>query len=199
MFAISFRPCCHHRSSFLGYKAPARYGEIGLFRYGVGEFSILFSDVQQIMNRHRFGEKHGISVEDIKYSYLDTSFVSRWCWLQKPLRREFQVKISYSCEQTLDLDFILTILYSSWPPSMSLANSVLMPHIAIWTSTNSETEKNLSWSVPSVKLKLEFATLSVRKTSCRRFSGIRLVPAGIPSILTIYNGKLSPNHHLNLI
>lgn len=64
---VSFHPRRRRRSTVLVYREPTCFRESGVFQYGIREFSLLFSDVQQIMNRHRFGEKHGISVKDIAY------------------------------------------------------------------------------------------------------------------------------------
>lgn len=67
---VSFHPRRRHRSGSGRRKEPKCFRESGVFQCGLrGDFELLFPDIQQIMNRHRFGEHHGFSVKEISYRW----------------------------------------------------------------------------------------------------------------------------------
>ena len=65
---VSFHPRRAHRSGRGWFAEPKCFHEAGKFNYGLrGRFSLLFPDIQQIMNRRRFGENYGFSTKEISY------------------------------------------------------------------------------------------------------------------------------------
>lgn len=62
-----FHPRHHHKSGLPRCRDRSCDIVWGKFNFGIDGYSLLFSDIQQIMNRRRFGPKFGISVDDIGF------------------------------------------------------------------------------------------------------------------------------------
>jgi hypothetical protein len=65
---LSFHRRHRYRSSCGLQRESLCFRRSGVFHYGLrGNFTLLFSDVQQVMNHHRFGESHGFSAKEVNY------------------------------------------------------------------------------------------------------------------------------------
>lgn len=68
---MSFHPRRRHRSGCSWLGEPTCFSESGVFSYGLrGNFTLLFPDIQQIMNHHRFGKRYGFSAQEISYTWF---------------------------------------------------------------------------------------------------------------------------------